>query len=201
MYSDLDLDLRPGEGVGNFILGASLWSVLEFLRSNTPLFPQVEVKYDPDAPSTPVIVHVRPHVDLLFSPIHQRLHTIAIRNLYDHPPLMIRYKDKILASPNRELKRVDINVAFGPTYPGDDLIYPGVRFFFSEDAPAAPSTRQDRAQNVKRILISQSDADPNASPRDPLGEVQVCAAMHGELAEAVGRVHTQCSVSSCSRRK
>ncbi|KAI0030703.1 UPF0183-domain-containing protein [Vararia minispora EC-137] len=189
MYSDLDLDLRPGDGVGNFVLGASLWTVIEFLRSNTALFPQVELKYDPDASATPIIIHVRPHIDLLFSPAHQRLHTIALRNFHDHPPLTLRYKDKVLASPDSDLKRVDVNLAFGPTYPGDDLIYPGVRFFFSDDVSKAPNNRQDRTQNVKRILVSQSDADPNVSPRDPLGEVQVCAAMDDELAEAVARVH------------
>jgi len=194
MYSDLDLDLRPGDGVGSFVLGSSLWTIVNYLRDKTALFPQVEVKYDPDAPATPVIVHVRPHIDLLFSPIHQRLHTIALRNLHEQPPLTLRYKDKVLASPQSDFKRVDVNVAFGPTYAGDDLVYPGVRFFFTDDTPGPGNARQDRAQHVKRIIVSQSDADPNASLRDPLGEVQPCTTMHGELAEAVARVRGCISV-------
>ena len=194
MFSDLDLDLRPGTGAGAFTLGQSLWNVLDYLRQRSQVFNQVDVKYDPDATASPVVVHVRPHLDLLFSPAHQRLHTIAIRQLQDSPPLTVRYKDTVLSAQGKEFRRKDASIAFGPTYEGDDLRYPGVRFCFNSDgiAPTSPtnaSGQGDREQRVQRILVTQADADPNAGPRDPLSEVLPCAAMDAELAEAVARVH------------
>ncbi|KZV77194.1 UPF0183-domain-containing protein [Peniophora sp. CONT] len=192
MFSDLELDLRPGTGAGAFSIGQSLWNVLDYLRQRSQLFNQVDVKYDPDATASPVVVHVRPHLDLLFSPAHQRLHTIAIRQLQDSPPLTIGYKGAVLSAPGAEFRRKDASIAFGPTYEGDDLRYPGVRFCFAGDnatSPTAPSGQGDREQRVQRILVTQADADPNAGPRDPLSEVLPCTAMDGELAEAVVRVH------------
>ncbi|KAI0068824.1 UPF0183-domain-containing protein [Artomyces pyxidatus] len=180
MFSAIELDVVPADALGIFQLGASLWSVLDLLRTHHHAFPHVDVQYDPDAPTTPVLLHVRPHLDLLFSPAHQRLHTIAIRALKDpHLPLTLRYKSAVLSSPTKLLRRVDVNLAFGPTYPGPDLRYPGIRFCFDDDA------KDDRTQEVSRILISQTDADGG----DPLGEVQLCPAMHGELAEAIVKVH------------
>lgn len=192
MFSDLELDLRPGTGAGAFSIGQSLWNVLDYLRQRSQLFNQVDVKYDPDATASPVVVHVRPHLDLLFSPAHQRLHTIAIRQLQDSPPLTVGYKGAVLSAPGAEFRRKDASIAFGPTYEGDDLRYPGVRFCFAGDnatSPTAPSGQGDREQRVQRILVTQADADPNAGPRDPLSEVLPCTAMDGELAEAVVRVH------------
>lgn len=189
MFSDLDLDLRPGTGAGAFTIGQSLWTVLNYLRERSQLFNQVDVKYDPDATASPVVVHVRPHLDLLFSPAHQRLHTIAIRQLQDSPPLTVRYKGSALSAPGSDFRRKDASIAFGPTYEGDDLRYPGVRFCFASGDTAISPTSGDRERRVQRILVTQADADPNAGPRDPLSEVLPCAAMNGELAEAVARVH------------
>ncbi|KAI0320670.1 hypothetical protein OF83DRAFT_1103606 [Amylostereum chailletii] len=190
MFSALDLDIRPGIGLGIFDIGASLWSVLDALRTDSAHFPQIDIKYDPDAPLSPVLVHVRPHLDLLFSAAHQRLHTIALRRLHDHPPLTLRYKGNLLAAPDKDLRRVDVSLAFGPTYPGDDLRYPGVRFCFSDDAPGnGPAAREDRTQQVNRILIGQSESDTNVADRDALGEVDPCPIMNGELAEVVAKAH------------
>src|SRR5947209_172394 len=106
------------------------------LRGLQHLFPQVEVKFDPESSSTtPVILHLRPHFDLLFSGYHQRLHTICLRKLKDlHPPMVLRYKDEIICSGEEPLVKVKITRTFGPTYPGDELRYPGVWFSFEDDA-------------------------------------------------------------------
>ena len=80
---------------------------------------------------------------------------------------------------------------FGPTYPGDDLRYPGISFSFEEDGRGeslkspAPHT-DDRQQEVKRILISQKSVD--GEQRDALDEVTECSAMEGELMRAIVKV-------------
>jgi len=193
MFSALDVDIRPGYGLGIFQLGSSLWTVLDLLRTHQHTFPKVEVKYDPDSPTTPVILHIRPHFDLLFSGMHQRLHTICIRRLRDpYPPLTLRYKNTVLSSTDKELRRVGVNLAFGPTYPGEDLRYPGVWFSFDEEGlseglKGTAKQAEDRAQEVKRVLVSQTGFD--GGERDALGEVEDCPVMHGEIAEAIAKVH------------
>ncbi|KAA1466328.1 UPF0183-domain-containing protein [Dentipellis sp. KUC8613] len=190
MLSALDLDIRPANGLGIFLLGSSLWSVLDLLRTHQHTFPHVDVKYDPDSPTTPVLLHLRPHLDLLFSGHQQRLHTIAVRRLRDpNFPLTLRYKDRVLSDPDTELRRVGVNLAFGPTYPGNDLRYPGVSFSFQDEAlpDSSPQQAEDRMQQVKRVLISQTGFDGGV--RDALAEVDDCQAMHGDLSEAIAKVH------------
>ena len=156
-------------------------------------FPQVDVKYDPDSSSTtPIILHLRPHIDLLFSGLHQRLHTIALRKLRDpHPPVTLRYKDAVLSSSEEILRRLGVSRNFGPTYPGDDLRYPGVWFSFEEDSmgdglKGTAAQSEDRMQEVKRVIISQKGLDWDE--RDALDEVAECPAMLGEVSRAVARV-------------
>ena len=53
---------------------------------------------------------------------------------------------------------------FGPTYPGDDLKYPGVSFSFEEDGRGdglkSPTNQSDdRQQEVKRVIISQKSEE------------------------------------------
>ncbi|KAI0268387.1 UPF0183-domain-containing protein [Gloeopeniophorella convolvens] len=164
LFSALVVDIRPGHGLGIFRLGASLWTVLDLLRTHKHTFPQVDVQYDPDSSTTPVILHIKPHFDLLFSGTHQRLHTIA------------------------DFRRVNVNQAFGPTYPGEDLRYPGVRFCFDDEGLRDQvKDHEDRSQEVVRILISQTE--PNGGEIDALSEVLVTPAMYGELAEAIAKVH------------
>ena len=144
----------------------------EYLRrgENQNYFPQVDVKFDPDSPTTPVILHLRPHLDLLFSGQHQRLHTICLRRLRDpHPPVILRYRNTILSSSLKDseqvLRRVGVSRAFGPTYAGDDLRYPGVWFSFEEDVITRRDSLkggrerspqpEDKMQEVKRIIVSQ----------------------------------------------
>jgi hypothetical protein len=193
MFSNLDVDIRPGSGLGIFELGTSLWTVLDTLRGLQHQFPQVDVKYDPDtASTTPVIVHLRPHLDLLFTGTTQRLRTICIRKLRDpNPPLVLRYKNSILSSTEEVLRRVSVSRAFGPTYPGDDLQYPGIVFNFDEDGR---HLAEDRMQEVKRVTILQKHLDQETE--DPLGEILECPVMEGELALAALKVGIEIALYS-----
>jgi len=193
MYSTLDVELKPGYGLGIFELGASLWSTLDLLRSNSHSFPQVDMKYDPDSPTTPVMLHIRPHLDLLFSGYRQRLHTICLRKLRDpNPPVTLRYKNTILSSVDEVLRRVGVSRVFGPTYPGDDLRYPGVWFSFddegrSEGLRGGSPPPEERHQEVRRVVITQQH--PNDEVNDPLSEVRECTVMFGDVEKAIIKVH------------
>ncbi|KAI0959486.1 hypothetical protein AcW1_004297 [Taiwanofungus camphoratus] len=193
MFSTLEVDIRPGSGLGMFEIGSSLWNVLDLLRRMQHAFPLVDVKYDPDSPTTPVILHIRPHLDLLFSSHHQRLHTICLRRLRDpNPPVTLKYKETILSSSEEVLRRLGVSRTFGPTYPGDDLRYPGVSFSFEEDGrgdglKGPVSHHDDRMQEVKRVIISQKS--PDGEVRDALDEVLECPAMFGDVQRAVAKVH------------
>ncbi|KZT12505.1 UPF0183-domain-containing protein [Laetiporus sulphureus 93-53] len=193
MYSTLEVDIQPGVGLGMFQLGSSLWNVIDLLRRMQHAFPLVDVKFDPDFPVAPVILHIRPHVDLLFSGRHQRLHTICVRKLRDlNPPVSLKYKEMTLSSSEEVLRRVGVSRTFGPTYPGDDLRYPGVLFSFEEDGRAeglkvSPAQPSDRMQEVKRVIITQKSIAGEV--RDALDEVVECTAMNGEVRQAVIKVH------------
>ncbi|KAF7332055.1 hypothetical protein MKEN_00086000 [Mycena kentingensis (nom. inval.)] len=194
MISALDCDIRPGYGLGVFELGSSLWSVLELLRRLQHSFPQVDLKYDSDASSTtPIILYVRPHLELLFSGKHQRLHTVVLRQLrLGEPAVTLRYKDVVLSSPADVLKRVFVSRIFGPTYPSDersDLRYPGLWFSFVEDGMPEPLTgiEDARMQEVKRVIVSQKERE--GEERDALGEPSECAAMDGDIFRAIAKVH------------
>lgn len=211
MIATLDVDLRPGFGLGLFELGdlcvtyssindltsrsagTSLWTVLDLLRHNTTLFPRVDVKYDPDASaSTPIILHIHPHLDLLFTGHQQRLRTIALRRLHDpNPPVCLQYKDSILSSSREMLRRGDVSRHFGPTYPGDGLQYPGVNFLFEEDGvteglKSGNAGKDDRSREVKRIIVTQSSPDNAGS--DALDEVSECSSMAGDLRQVIVKV-------------
>ncbi|KAG0709729.1 hypothetical protein DFH29DRAFT_993121 [Suillus ampliporus] len=193
MFATLDLDIRPGSGIGMFELGTSLWAVIDMLRGLQHLFPQVEVKFDPDnSATTPVILHLRPHLDLLFSGYHQRLHTICVRKLREpHPPVMLRYKDTVVSSSAEPLVRVHVSRTFGPTYPGDELKYPGIWFSFDDDGvnegfKGGITHLEQRTQEVKRIFVGQKSVD--GDERDALDEVLPCPIMRGDISSAVIKV-------------
>ena len=115
-----------------------------------------------------------------------------MRKLRDpNPPLTLTYKKVVLSSHEEVLRRVGVSRIFGPTYPGDDLRYPGVCFSFEEDGrgeslKASVPVPDDRQQEVKRIIISQKSVD--GEQRDALDEVAECPAMAGELSRAVVKV-------------
>ncbi|KLO18040.1 UPF0183-domain-containing protein [Schizopora paradoxa] len=219
MTSTLSLDLRPGSGLGIFELGTTLWTVLDLLRQHTTLFPRVDVKFDDSVVDAPVLLHVPPHLDLLFSARDQRLRVVAARRLREPaPPLQLLYRGTVLSSvsvntsatphqraggPGRGeraqdvvLRRADISNHFGPTYAGDGLIYPGVSFLFDEDGPGGASTTagkaEDRQREVRRVVVTQAKEEEGAEVApDLLGhdEVRECPAMLGGLRRAIIRVH------------
>ncbi|EJD01126.1 UPF0183-domain-containing protein [Fomitiporia mediterranea MF3/22] len=213
MVSTLDVDLRPGIGLGMFEIGMSLWTVIDLLRHNTTLFPRAEVKYDAASESalSPILLHINPHLDLLFTGQHQRLRTIALRRLADpSPPVTLTYKDTVLLSGSSNqsssdglLRRSDVSKHFGPTYPGEGLQYPGVSFLFDDDGPGGlgshgndilvgalrvgSPTREERHKEVKRMVVSQTNADDRES--DALDEVTECESMVGSVSRAIVKVH------------
>lgn len=78
-------------------------------------------------------------------------------------------------------------MAFGPTYPGEDLRYPGVRFCFDDEGLRDKAKEhEDRSQEVVRLLITQTE--PSGGEIDALSEVTVSPIMYGELAEAIAKV-------------
>lgn len=189
----------------------SLWTTLDLLRSSSHLFPTVDLKYDPDSATSPIILHLRPHLDLLFSGFQQRLQRICLKKLGDpHPPVRLGYKGRCLSGPGegeREgmgegegevLRRVGVSKAFGPTYPGEDLVYPGVWFSFREDGGWEASTSpgaEDKMQEVKRVIVSQKN-DSEDEREDVLSEVRECQAMLTEIQEAVIKVRLVFLISS-----
>lgn len=179
--------------VSNLHPGESLWTTLGRVRSLSQLFPQVEVKYDPDASATtPIIVHIRPHLDLLYSGKGQRLHTICVRRLRDQsPPVTLRYNDTVISSLNDVLRRVVVSKTFGPTYPGDELRYPGLWFSFDEDSINEGSRPQagspvDKSQEVKRVFISHKSN--TGKGEDPLDEVKETPVMSEDISRAILKV-------------
>ena len=84
-----------------------------------------------------------------------------------------------------------VSRAFGPTYAGDDLRYPGVWFSFEEDGrgepvKTAPSHPEEKMQEVKRVIVSQKSAIEE--PDDVLSELRVCETMHGDIESAIVKV-------------
>jgi hypothetical protein len=156
----------------------------------------VDVKYDPDAAaSTPVILHIHPHLDLLFTGFQQRLRTIALRRLRDfNPPAVLRYNGVVLSSESTLLRRSDVSRHFGPTFPGDGLHYPGVSFLFEDDGPVADTAknistspgRDDRFREVRRVIVSQTH--PDSPERDVLDDVEECSTMTGSIRKAQVKV-------------
>ena len=193
----LEYDLVPGHSLGPFVLGSSLWKTLEYLRESKVSYPQVNVKYDTDNRVTsPVILHVVPYLDLLFTGTYQRLHTISIRRLRPSGlgmPLTLRYKNTILAAPDEPLRKSGVTRVFGPTYPGDVMRYPGVWFGFQEDGEdinkgIKVGQGDDRTSEVRKVVIRQKALEGEA--RDVLDEVYECPVMSGELSRVVVKVCT-----------
>jgi len=184
-----EFDVHPGERLGPFSLGSSLWSVLEYLRQQQTAYPQITVSFDNAAPSTsPVLLHVRPYVDLLFTPTEQRLHTISISHIGADPPLILRYNSALLLSPDIALRRSDVSRVFGPTYAGSAMRYPGISFSFDEDVPsnlAKKPSSEDRSQLVKRLTMNQQPtSSPSQTATLDLDLIIPCSAMEGELEKA-----------------
>ncbi|KZT50573.1 UPF0183-domain-containing protein [Calocera cornea HHB12733] len=194
--SILELDVRPGQGVGPFEIGASVWNILDTIRESKARFPQVEVKFDNNAPATsPIILAVLPHVSLLFTGITQRLHTILLHPLtpvLPHSGLRLMYKSQPISSPTHLFKRSDVSAVFGPTYKGKRrLIYPGVVFEFTkgEGKDGGEGKRAMREDHVEKIVVVQRDKERDGAEVEEEDGLRECEAMVGELRRAEVIVH------------
>jgi len=162
--------------MGIFELGASLWTVLELLQHHTQktIHPQVDIKYDTTSPtSSPLVLHIRPHLDLVFSPSSQRLTHISLRRLR------------------------------GPgTVVGEVMRYPGVWFGFEEDGVGSAvghgsgHGKEDRNQEVKRIVVTQrtTSGDDGMQEPDALDEPLECSEMYGDLKRVLVKLDPATSV-------
>ncbi|KAG8903971.1 SNAP receptor [Tulasnella sp. 403] len=205
------IPIRDQTFVDASLKGASLWTTLELLQQHAQktLHPQVDVKYDSSNPvSSPVVLHIRPHLDLVFSPLTQRLTLINTRRLrIPGHPLLVKYRDKVVSSTTTTtgngsgtvFRRFGVSQVFGPTYSGDMMRYPGIWFGFEEDGGIGPVAvshghshghgTEDRNQEVKRIVVTQrTSEDVNAPEKDALDEPLECPEMHGELKEVIVRL-------------
>lgn len=191
----LEYDLVPGHSLGPFVLGTTLWAVLEYLREAKVSYPQVIVKYDSESPAvTPIVIHILPYVDLLFSTHSQRLRTISLRGLRSSSqgmPLVLRYRNTVLASSYQPLRKGGVAKFFGPTYPGDIMRYPGIWFGFKEDGEDISATIRgtagdDRDPEVKKIVIQQKHVEDGIG--ESLIEVSECSVMLGGIRRAVVKV-------------
>ncbi|CAE6478320.1 unnamed protein product [Rhizoctonia solani] len=196
MVSTLDLDLRPGSGIGPFELGASLFDVLDFLRRpSPPTFPSISVKYDTASPAnSPIILHLRPHLDLLFTRRTQRLHTISLsllRNSQIHIPLVLSYKNEVLSGPDVIPHRTAVQRMMGPTYKGEHMRYPGVWFSFEDDVPVAVGATNATEGNaeVKRVVVTQREEQIEQELEEDSDELVPSSNMYGELKKAVIKIH------------
>jgi hypothetical protein len=193
------------------LTGTSIWNVLDMLRESKTQFPQVDIKFDPQSALTsPIILHIRPHIDLLFSGLGQRLYTIAIRRLRpvnnNSHSLIVRYREQVISAPSVMLRRASVGKIFGPTYAGDALRFPGMWFSFEEDGHAegglgkkSEERDRDRLQEVKRIIVCQRPVDSEGGmggEGDALDEVGECPILYGDLRRAVVKVSSWCSSHS-----
>lgn len=198
MVNTLELELRPGSGIGQFELGTSLFDVLASLRQpSPPLFPSVSVKFDTTQPAvSPIILHLRPHLDLQFTRHTQRLHTISLslhRNVSSHPPLVLSYKNEILSGPDVALRRTAVQRVMGPTYGGESMKYPGVWFSFDEDVPGAAGTgnkgNAEGNAEVKRVVVTQRKEQTEHGQEEDVEELVPNSAIYGDIKKAVIKIH------------
>lgn len=179
------------------IVGTSLFDVLAFLRrSSPPIFPSVSVKFDTSqAVLSPIIIHLRPHLDLLFTRHTQRLHTISLslhRNIHSHPPLVLSYKSEVLSGPDVVLRRTAVQRMMGPTYKGERMRYPGVWFSFEDDTPGVSSSNNGNAvegnAEVKRVVVTQRQE--TEQDKEDADEILPNPAMYGDVRKAIIKVNT-----------
>lgn len=171
----LDLVLRPSYALGPFKLGHSLWHVLNYLRSNQSLYPQINITYEDGAPRlSPIVVVIQPNLHLIFNGLTQRLVMITLENLDSqqvgapqststaassaatpepsHRPVNLIYNGKLIfsqgstRSPSVALNRSTLHQILGPTYPGR----PDSSFSSADSLVASGSGSKIEAANERR---------------------------------------------------
>eukprot|EP01111_Echinosteliopsis_oligospora_P010833 TRINITY_DN3434_c0_g1_i1.p1 TRINITY_DN3434_c0_g1~~TRINITY_DN3434_c0_g1_i1.p1 ORF type:complete len:320 (+),score=60.69 TRINITY_DN3434_c0_g1_i1:94-1053(+) len=133
----MKLELLPGKGLGDFLLGMSVSEAVNVVKQNLDSISSVELKFNESAPLTMDIIMdlVEDGLLLRFDPATQRLKTIEI---YDVPKVVLSYSGSIFSGSDVAPTFVLIYSRFGPSYPGDynvakniySLYYPNLAFTF-----------------------------------------------------------------------
>ncbi|KAL3680902.1 hypothetical protein R1sor_023858 [Riccia sorocarpa] len=135
--SGLTLDLRPGSGLGTFILGMPVCEALAHVEQHRSVFDVVQIKYNDEEPLRYDLVISFPEhgFHLRFEPRSQRLRLIEV---FDVQRLQMRYATSSIGGPSIAATFVAVYALFGPTFPGVydkqrsiySLFYPGLSFSF-----------------------------------------------------------------------
>ncbi|KAG6541426.1 hypothetical protein Mapa_017204 [Marchantia paleacea] len=135
--SGLTLDLRPGSGLGSFILGMPVCEALNQVEQHRSVFDVVQIKYNDEEPLRYDLVISFPEhgFHLRFEPRSQRLRLIEV---FDVQRLQMRYATSSIGGPSIAATFVAVYALFGPTFPGVydkqrstySLFYPGLSFSF-----------------------------------------------------------------------
>ncbi|ORY83569.1 hypothetical protein BCR35DRAFT_303447 [Leucosporidium creatinivorum] len=159
------LDLLPGEALGPFALGYTLFSVLNLVRSQRTAYPSAKLAWDDEAPSTSEIhlILTSPPLALLFDPLSQRLTRIEVTG---EAGSWVAYRGKSLREVRSEEEEDVVKTVrrvMGPTYnsgresgEGEEVLsYPGVAF--------AVAQRADGGSSLSRIILTPLPTPPNVS--------------------------------------
>ncbi|KAH7300618.1 hypothetical protein KP509_24G071700 [Ceratopteris richardii] len=133
----LTLDLRPGAGLGPFLLGMPVCDAFAYIDQHPDTFDAVQVKYHDEEPLLCDLVVSFPNhgFHLRFEPRSQRLRLIEV---FEVQLLQMRYATSSIGGANIAATFVAVYALFGPTFPGTydmerciyTLFYPGLSFAF-----------------------------------------------------------------------
>ncbi|AOW04203.1 hypothetical protein B0I72DRAFT_103499 [Yarrowia lipolytica] len=158
------LAIKPGIGLGPFILGMDLYDCLQFIKKHHTTFPLVNVIYSSQSPLSNFIVADMPRVGLRlqFGGVTQKLLLIEVYNFTPANGLALEYNETALPKGNISLRAIYGGKLFGPTYAGEYkkelekyvLSYPGVAFSFNVDAQTVEKNSLSDSQSFIKHLSS-----------------------------------------------
>jgi hypothetical protein len=133
----IDLDLRPGLGLGPFSLGMPICEAFAQIEEQPNIYDVVHVKYFDEEPlKLDIVISFPDHgFHLRFDPWSQRLRLIEV---FDVKRLQMRYANVLIGGQAALATFVEVYALFGPTFPGIydkerrvyTLFYPGLSFAF-----------------------------------------------------------------------
>lgn len=133
----VSLDLRPGSGLGPFVLGMPVCDALAYVDQHLSTFEAVQLKYHDEEPLLyDFVISFPDHgFHLRFEPRSQRLRLIEV---FDVQRLQMRYAKSSIGGADIAATFVAVYALFGPTFPGTydmtqctyTLFYPGLSFAF-----------------------------------------------------------------------
>nr|CRX79075.1 hypothetical protein ls5930a1_00122 [Leucosporidium scottii] len=176
------LDLLPGESLGPFALGSTLFSVLNLLRSQRTAYPSAKLVWDDEASSPTLncgarstdyidlqapsaseiyLILTSPPLALLFEPLSQRLARIEVTG---EARSWVAYRGQALREGRGDEEEDVVKTVrrvMGPTYnsgpesgEGEEVLgYPGVAF--------SVARRADDGSSLARIILTPLPTPPN----------------------------------------